>query len=324
MKLFMGPQGHGYSAHNQEAMVDFFAHHTGQHVVRVQQTEVLEEDELNATPRGDVVAAGATPIYEMIAGTADRLTAKRKPLDMSALKRRVSGVLNLSAKRALPHYRVLRPVRVAGDTIARYAVETEGNVRAIMRKRMEIPQFACTFDVEETVHLYLPHVSAEDDMTGEPMAISLKHSHPLYVLDVRGLGESMPEDKERFFHPYGMDYMLHGYGILLGESYLGRRVHDVLSTVDLLVHEGARDIHLYGRGQGALLALFAGLLHENAASVMLKNAPSSYSSWVHAPLVAWPSANFVGGALKAFDLPDCMKALGDKLTLIEPWGPDMQ
>jgi dienelactone hydrolase/pimeloyl-ACP methyl ester carboxylesterase len=323
VRLFIGPQGHGYSVHNQEAMVDFFAHHTGQQAVKVPETEVLDEAQLYATPQGDVVAAGATPIYEMIAKEADRLITKRRPLDTESLKKRLPSLLNLPSKRSLPHYRVLRPTRAARDTIARYAVETEDNVRAIMRKRMHTPH-SHTLDVEETVHLYLPHVSAEDDMVNDPMAVSLKRSYPLYVLDVRGLGESIPEDKANFFQPYGMDYMFHGFGILLDESYLGRRVHDVLSTMDLLVHEGAQEVHLYGRGQGSLLALCAGLLHDSTASVTLKNAPASYSSWAHAPLVAWPSANFLRGVLKVFDLSDCMKALGDKLTVIEQWGPDMQ
>jgi hypothetical protein len=101
-------------------------------------------------------------------------------------------------------------------------------------------------------------------------------------------------------------------------------LHDVLSTMDLLVHEGAKEIHLYGRGQGAILALFAGFLHNNVASVTLKNAPESYSLWAHTPLVAWPAANFPKGVLKVLDLPDCMEALGDKLKVIEPWGPDMK
>ncbi len=321
--LFIGPQGHGYSPHNQEAMVDFFAHHSGQKVVKVSETKVLEEAELYATPEGDVVKAGATPIYEMIAEESDRLAEKRDKLDTATLKKRLAGLLNLPAKRTLPHYRVLRPTRSEGKTFARYAIETEDHARAIMKKRMET-QHAYTLDVDETVHLYLPHVSAEDDMANDPMAVSLKDSHELYALDVRGTGESMSEDKGQFFQPYGMDYMFHGYGLLLGESYLGRRVLDVLATMDLLAHEGAEDIHLYGRGQGAILALFAGLLHDNTDSVTLKNAPPSYSSWTHAPLVEWPSANFLKGALKVLDLPDCMEALGDKLKVTEPWGPDMQ
>ena len=178
--------------------------------------------------------------------------------------------------------------------------------------------------MEKGVHLYLPHISSADDLTDDAMAVSLKDSYELYTLDVRGLGESMPEDKGGFFQPYGMDYMYHGFGLLLKESYLGRRVLDVLAAMDLLVHEGAESIHLHGRGQGSILALFAGLLHSDVASVTLKNAPPSYSSWTDAPLVAWPAVNFLRGALKIFDLPDCMDALGDKLTIVEPWGPDMQ
>lgn len=322
--LFIGPQGHGYSPHNQEAMVDFFAHHSGQKVVKVAETEPLKPEELYATPQGDVVKAGAKPIYEMISEEAARLASKRKPLDAESLKKSLSSLLNLPSKRDVPHYRVLRPTRIAGNTFARYAVEPEENIQAIMKKRMELPQFAYTLDVTENVHLYLPHVSSEDDVTNDPMAISLKDSHELYVLDVRGLGESLAEDQGQFFQPYGMDYMYHGFGLLLSESYLGRRVLDVLAAMNLLVHEGGQDIYLYGRGQGAILALFAGLLHSNVASVTLKNAPPSYTSWTDVPLVAWPATNFLKSALKTFDLPDCMNALGDKLTLIEPWGPDMQ
>ena len=321
--LFIGPQGHGYSSHNQETMVDFFARHTGQQVVKVSETEPLAEEELYATPEGDVIKAGATPIYQMIAEESDCLADKRKPLDAETLKKRLSSLLNLPSKRVVPYYRVLRPTRIAGNTMARYAIEPEDYIQVIMKKRMEIPQHAYTLDVEETVHLYLPHISAEDDLTDDPMAVSLRDAHELYALDVRGIGESLPEDKESFSRPYGMDYMFHGYGLLLSESYLGRRVLDALSSMDLLVNEGAKEIHLYGRGQGALLALFAGLLHENTASVTLKNAPASYSQWTHAPIVAWPAANFLRGALKVLDLPDCMNALGDKLTIVESWGPDM-
>ena len=72
------------------------------------------------------------------------------------------------------------------------------------------------------------------------------------------------------------------------------------------------------------MALFAGLLHDRASSVTLKNTPLSYRAWTQVPLVAWPSANFLRGVLKAFDLSDCIRAIADKVRLIEPWGPDMK
>ena len=322
---FIGPSGHGYSRHNQEAMVSFFAKHAGVKEVEFDSTEMLDDTALNVTPKGNVVAAGSTPIYKLIARQADRLVANWKRLETEILKKRLMALLNINRRRPPPHYRVLRPVHADRGTIARYAIETEGQIRAILRKQLTSPQYPYTLNVECEVNLYLPHTSAEEDMAEDPLAISLETSHPLYALDVRGLGESMPEEARRsgFFHSYGMDYMFHGHGILLGQSYLGRRVHDVLCTIALLGHEGARNVHVYGRGQGAILALFTSLLHPKVQSVVLKNGPISYLSWVQTPIVTWPAANFLRSALKTFDLPDCIRALGKKVKLLEPWGPDM-
>jgi len=319
----LGPQGHGYSVHNQEAMVEFFCRHAKMKPVKVEETEVLDEKELYATPDGNVIRAGSKPIYEMIAEKADELVNKRKSLGVVTLKNRLKKLLNIPTVYS-PHYRVLRPTHIDGQTFARYAIETESNIQAIMKKRMENSQYSYSLDVDETVHLYLPYLSSEEDIKNDPLAVSLKKSHELYALDVRGFGESMPEDINQFLHPYGMDYMFHGHGILLDKSYLGRRVYDVLTTITLLEEEGAKAVHLYGRGQGAIIALFAGVLHDNIASVTLKNAPVSYDSWTHSPIVLWPSANFLRGVLKEFDLTDCMKAIESKLTVIKPWGADMK
>jgi hypothetical protein len=322
--LFIGPQGHGYSSHNQQAMAGFFCRHASVSEVAVDETEELEQKVLFATPEGEVVAAGATPIYEMIAARAIELAAERTPLGKEALKAKLQRLLALSDERPLPHYRIPRPARVEGKVFGRYAIETEGHVRAILRKVLAQPEHPFSLDVEPTAHLYLPHLSAEADLVGNPFATSLAASPPLYALDVRGLGESAPEEQHPgFFQPYGMDYMFHAYGLMLGESYLGRRVYDVLCTVDLLVHEGADELHLHGRGQGALLALFAALFHDHVASVTLVNGPRSYFEWTQVPLVAWPTANFLWGVLQVCDLPDIVRALGDKVQVIDPWGPDM-
>jgi hypothetical protein len=322
--LFIGPQGHGYSVHNQQAMVAFFCRQAGVPEVQVEETEPLEELVLNAAPNGQVMDAGAMPVYELIASLARELRARRRPVDEAALKAELAGRLGLPAERTLPRYRVPRPIREGDVVFARYAVETEGRVRAILRKRLADPSHPFTLDVEPTVHLYLPHVSCETDLGEDPLALQLQESPPLYGLDVRGLGESLPEEaRPGFFQPYGMDYMLHAYGEMLGRSYLGRRVYDVLCTIDLLAHEGAQEIHLYGRGQGAILALFAALLHPRTASVTLKNGPRSFHEWTQTPYVAWPAANALYGVLQAVDLPDCLRVLGDRARVIEPWNPQM-
>jgi len=112
--------------------------------------------------------------------------------------------------------------------------------------------------------------------------------------------------------------------VMFGRSYLGQRVYDVLCTMDLLVQQGAEVIHLYGRGQGAVLGLFAALFHGCVGGVTLKNGPRSFAEWAETPLVAWPAANFPRGTLKVCDIADCIGLLGDSVHIIEPWSPDMR
>lgn len=322
-ELFIGRETHGFFRDNQEAMVRFFATHAGiRQLTCLEETEDLS-DVLSVTPKGEVVPEGATPIYDLIARKADVLASERAKLSKEELTRCVRDVLDLPVERSLPHHRWLRSTTEDGVVLARYAVETEGAVRAIMRKRPADPSHSQTLDVEREVHLYLPHISAEADLIEDPLARGLKERHPLYALDVRGLGETIGDDERDFLHPYGIDYLFHGYGLLLGRSFLGRRVHDVLSTLDLLAHEGAERIRLYGRGQGAIHALFSGFLHSAVTSVTLKNYPESYHSWTRTPLVGWPAANMPRGVLGSFDLPDLMDALDKRLELQEPWGADM-
>lgn len=326
-RYFLGPQPHGFSVHNQEAMVDFFAGHADTDVMRMRTPDVVGDAGL-VTPGGNTVAAGATPIYELIGTRAVELAQKRPKLSRTELQACVRKVLQVPEpghKPAAPHYRVLRGASTGGHRVGRYAVESERNVRAILHKRMLEPRHIQTLDVERRVTLMLPHLASEEELAGSgPGARLAKVDAPLYLLDPRGLGESRPDEGGDFFHPYGMDYMFHGHELLFGGSYLGRRVFDVLRTLDLLQAEGAAKIDLVGRGQGAIIAAFAALLHEGLASVTLHNAPLSYHAMTQVPLVAWPVAGFPRGVLQHFDLPDVYRALGRRLKLVQPWDVQMQ
>lgn len=331
LELFLGPGTHGYSEHNQKAMVRFFCRHAGlDPAPGLQETHPVQAALLQATPGGNTVAAGSRPVFALLDEQAASLENRRRPLKPQALRRRLSALLTLPqwrrSRAGVAHYRVLRPASFAGKTVARYAVESERELQAILKKRLVDPARAYTLDVEREVHLLLPHVASEEELTGDPWARALNPDGPLYALDVRGLGESLPEPQgpAAFFQPYGMDYMLHGHAILFGESYLGRRVFDVLRTMELLCANGADCVHLYGRGQGAILALFAGVLHPGAGRITLRNGPLAYRDWVRAPLVAWPAANFLRGVLRSFDLPDVMALASDRITISDPWGPDMK
>ena len=321
---FRGPHGHGYHRENQEAMVAFFCRQVGTEPVPLAEPEVLDPETLSATPTGQVMAAGNRPVFAFIAEEARRQAASRPALAPADLASTLGDLLHLPPREGIPHHRNLRPQEVGEVVYGRYAVETEGNVRAILRRRMVEPEQANALDVPATVRLYLPHYSAEEEMEGEPLLRALYEEGETWALDVRGLGESVPESERPFWHAYGVDYQMHGYYYMLGESYLGRRVYDVLRTVDLLVGLGAQEVLLYGRGQGAILALLAATLDERIAHVTLENAPTSWHEWAEAPIVDWPTANTLIGALSAFDLPDLVAALGERVTVRMPWGPRMR
>lgn len=324
--LFIGANVHGYFPDNQKQMLKFFCKQTGLNPYNKEVSSLVEKTEnLWATRKGQVIDAGARPVYEVLGQTAKKIAEKRKRLSDSEVILEVKKILNVSMPENAPHYRILRPADEGEKTVtARYAVETERNVRTILHKRLTETAHAGTLDVEKTVHLFIPHLSAEQDMNNDPIAKKLMKKGPLYCLDVRGMGESLPDDSLDFFHPYGKDYMYHGHGLMLRQSYLGRRVYDILQVLNLLENEGADEIYLYGRGQGAILALFAGVLHKNIKKTVLKNLPLSFYEWTQVPVVTWPAANFPRGILKKLDIPDCLNILGKKVEVVEPWGPDMK
>jgi len=95
----------------------------------------------------------------------------------------------------------------------------------------------------------------------------------------------------------------------------------VLSAVRLLRAEGAQQIHLVGRKQGAVLALIAGVLDPEIATVSSYEAPESFLALATATYTFWPLAMFPHGVLKHFDLPEVRQALGRRLvhdTLTRP------
>ena len=322
---YEGLHPHGYPREDQEEMVRFFARHAAIADIReVPETECLTEMDLAATPEGNVIAAGGTPVFEITCRRAEALAASRPALTPQALRERLRALLGIDGPVGTPHYRNLRPRRAPLATYARVAVETEGNIRALLHKRLTHPERAHALEVEPAVILYLPHLAAEEALGQDDLAITLQQQGELYALDVRGLGETLQDDALDFWHPYNVDYLLHGHWLMLGGSYLGRRVYDVLRTIALLVSEGARAVHLVGRGQGAILALFAALLDERVTRVTLVNAPASFQEWASVPIERWPAASVLPGVLEHFDVPDCLRVLGGRAEVLNPWGPEME
>jgi dienelactone hydrolase len=323
-RLVMDQGEHSFSTRHQLAMVDFF-HRVARGSAAPRAARgvfaPLAEAELRVTPSG-VIDAGGAPAYELIAERALALAKRRRRASGSRLAPILRQVLALPPRASSPPaLRILRPRAYPALTCARYGIETEDGIVAVLHRPR--PEHAQALEVPPRPTLYLPHLASEHELADPALAGGLVGRVPLFLLDPRGLGESRPPGE--FFTRYGLDYMHHAHGLMLARPVLGQRVHDVLRAIDLLTAEGARRVDLVGRGQGAILALHAAILAgERVGTVALRHAPGSYLEWATAPVVRWPAANAPRGVLACYDLPDLVRQLGRRLTVSEPWDSLME
>ena len=94
--------------------------------------------------------------------------------------------------------------------------------------------------------------------------------------------------------------------MLVGRTLLGMQVYDVLRALDYLRSRPemqGRTITLRGRGNGAVVALFAAAI-DGRTGVEMEQAPRSYMDLVRARYPQGIESLIVPGVLRHFDLPD--------------------
>ncbi|MFW6107961.1 MAG: alpha/beta hydrolase family protein [bacterium] len=329
VQLFLGPGDHGYDVENREAMYRFFNRHAGVDAdptePRPLKTELPET--LQAAPRGQVHYLKPRTVFDFTRDAASELAAEREGLRGAALHRAIVRRLALSRRTGPPRYRVLRTkwvelTKTKRPADNRFPIETEPGMLAMLHAFSEQRLFQLPTGERATV--YVPHMSALQEFAKRKTPAA----DPLFAVDVRGIGmmTALSCDLGDFFAPYDSDYMYATYGQMLGEPYSGRRVHDLLCALDLLESQGYADVHLVGRGLGAVWATFAAVLHDAVTQVTLHNALLSYHELTQTPTYKWPLSAFVFGVLAEFDLPDCLRELAAEkdLTLVKPWDADMR
>ncbi len=337
ISLFTGPTSHGYSQENREAMYRWFNAVTKISDAQSEPNLIIEKDQtLWCTPNGQVCELGSRPVYSFTKDISQNLAKQRKTnWTEPELRKSIRQVLVLPepGERTVPEYRILRNWRSRGYPMPRwtaYAVETEPGILALVY-RLGREQLLSRPQAEtKRAILYVSHLSADDELRTEPMIAELIKAEPdatLYTVDVRGIGESRPDtcDENSFFQAYGSDFFYAIHSVMLRRPYVGQRTLDVLGVLDWLKDVGYDEIHLVGKGWGAVPATFAAVLSDGVTQVTLKNAPTSYTEMAESKNYAWPLAVLVPDILNVFDLPDCYHVLEAKqLCQVEPLGPNAQ
>lgn len=329
--LFIGANGHGYHQDGRQAMYGWFNHATGRDGTVVEPEIKIEPDGvLRCTESGQIAMLHNKSVSVFTHELAAEQTKGRGTPSGEALKHAVRDVLKLDERRGVPDYRILRADGDRGyptKQFATYAVETEPGIHAIVYRLSDEAFHSRLPRQANRAVLYVAHDSSDEELRSEPLIGEIFKAEPaatFYTCDVRGLGESRPVSVKEgsYYTAYGCDYFYASHAIMLDRPYVGRRTHDVLRVLDWLA--AAHDeVHVIGRGFGAIPAAMASLLHEKVTQVTLKQAPTSYGDIAAADIYGWPVSSFPRNVLKRFDLTDVYRELAaKKLKLIEPVGPE--
>jgi hypothetical protein len=280
---------------------------------------------LNATPDGSVVRAGSRRLQDFTRDEAAFRRRMRGRPTAAALQRDAARLLGIRKPSSPPHYRLLRSGTGPVGTFtvhSQFGLETDPGILAVV---------SCLSKGGGVMHpapgkavLYVGHESGLKDVC-ENAAVGgmARREKAFFVVDPRGIGESCPSTcgSAPFLSPYNSDYLYAATGEMLDESLLGRRVHDVLCSIDFLLENGAEEVRLVGRGLGSITVAFAALLHPDKPRVRVMDYLPSYECLVQHDLARWPLSSLLRGVLRYFDLPDVYKALGSRLTRTRPWDP---
>ncbi len=325
IKLAAREGPHGLPRQSREDMYAFFIKHAALRAPPAEpRLTIRPESQIAAARGGSVLADGSKQVLDFTRGRARRLAEQRGRVGRTRLRAMLNRMLVLPKRCGPPHHRVLRAQWIGKINYQKYALQSEPGIQSIITTAA--PEgTAFGVPAEGACALLVPHLAAIEDIRAPAMRKLLGKGR-IFGLDVRGVGQSISAacEGDDFFASYDCDYFYNAHGLLLGEPYIGRRVHDVLSTLDWIAGYGYKQIHLIGRGMGAILALLAGVLDSRPVKVTLINSLLSWSQLTQVPLYRWPGSSMLTGVLEKFDLPDCYRAIASKLKLISPFDAQMK
>ncbi|MEZ5386933.1 MAG: alpha/beta hydrolase family protein [Prosthecobacter sp.] len=330
IQLHIGPDPHGYSQSNREAMYRFFGKATGVPAAASEPTIVIEKDaDLLAAPRGQVAELGSRTLMSFTRDKAAALANKRQSLRGNALKQAVRDVLKLpKLPDSPPDYRILRNMgarKYPAKAYCTYAIETEPMIHALLTRLSDETLTSRLPRGLSKAILYISHRSADAELRDEPLLQEFIAASPdaaIFACDVRGIGDSQPDTcgVGQFLRPYGSHYFYAAYSQMLDRPLLGQRTFDVLRVLQVLAAAGHTEIHLAGNGWGALPAALAAVLSSDVKQVTLKHALTSFHDIATHDDYQWPYAAMLPHVLAQFDLPDCYAELKSRsLRNLEPW-----
>ena len=121
-----------------------------------------------------------------------------------------------------------------------FAVETEPGIQVLLTMFGNLENVCRR--LQGAVTLFVGQVASAEDCVALPwLQDRIRRGEKLLTADLRGTGQNFPTTcgSQSLLDPYGSDYMYASYASMMGETYLGWRVYNLLRTVDFLTEGGA-------------------------------------------------------------------------------------
>jgi hypothetical protein len=122
----------------------------------------------------------------------------------------------------------------------------------------------------------------------------------------------------------GEFYMLGLRAELTGRTLLGLRIDEIDRAVDVLAHRpdvDPKDITAEASGHEAIALLHAAVLDPRLKHITLTNLPPTYREDLVNPLPKDLPEDLLPGVLLHYDIPDLIRGLGSRVTVVQPDNP---
>ncbi len=282
-------------------------------------SQIASDEDLQCTTTGQVIdLPSARRIFDLNVETETQWALRRKQsfsaLSESEKRESVRNVIGAETWTQLPppHIEKRGQIQRGAYTIDKIVLKPEPGI--LLSALLLSPDRDPTGFV-----LYVDGAgkSSANELTG-PVEQLVQAGNLVLTVDLRGCGETKTDP---WRYSSTADYLGHNaaeffIAYMLGESFVGMRVNDILSSVKFLqreIPESVANVSLIATGEAGIPALHAAALEPQLfGSVELNETLHSWTSVVQTPLTKNQLINTVHGALRHFDLPDLHQLVGLK------------
>lgn len=325
---------HGWHPMLRRASVQFMVQHLDGRIGDFREPEVvpLSAEEMNVTPEGQVLRLpDAVSAFDHVKAEAGQLASERSVAAPAAeaVRQTVAELARIGSLDELPEPQVQRmtPTEIDGHSFEPLIVKVSDDVwlPGYLGRPGGDAAEAQEGDKRATC-LMMAEGKAEVLGSGGQGRQLIDAGHTVLAIDMRGVGESLPEGQRWYHQRFGVNGGNSVLAYLLGRSLVGLRAEDTLRVVRWMAKaEGVDQVDVVASGELTIPTLHAVAVEPQLfGNVELRQGITSWADVIETPDNNNQYAGLVHGVLAEYDLPDLVGLAGGRVSIVAPVDPTGQ